>query len=211
MSGRPACSVCSSPHQCGATCSVTPAASRLAVRLRVLRGKVCPCPSRSPFSGSWMPGPSPAGATGRQVLGPSSFGEERQHNFAFVEYGDRSADVYLDGDEMMANHTAGRRSLELAGRIAIRGFPASGPMCEHHGRVSGRDGQGARTEWCGSYRCGQSGAATPCFQRRSTFWGTRRLWAISARVEAATSTSGRTLRSDIATLPGPGATHEGNG
>ena len=33
----------------------------------------------------------------------------------------------------------------------------------------------------------------------------------SAKVGAATSTSGRTLRSDIATLPGPGATNEGNG
>lgn len=49
----------------------------------------------------------------RQVLEPYLVREEPEHHFAFVEYGDGSADVYLDGDHMMANHVVGDRPWDL--------------------------------------------------------------------------------------------------
>jgi hypothetical protein len=39
--------------------------------------------------------------------------EEPEHHFALVEYGDGSADVYLDGDSMMANRISGEQPWEL--------------------------------------------------------------------------------------------------
>jgi hypothetical protein len=49
----------------------------------------------------------------RQVLQPFIVREEPEHHFALVEYGDGSADVYLDGDSMMANHISGEQPWEL--------------------------------------------------------------------------------------------------
>jgi hypothetical protein len=46
----------------------------------------------------------------RQVLEPFIVREESQSHFALVEYGDGSADVYLDSDGMMANHVSGERA-----------------------------------------------------------------------------------------------------
>jgi hypothetical protein len=43
----------------------------------------------------------------RQVLDRFIVREEPEHSFLLVEYGDGSADIYLDGDNMMANHITG--------------------------------------------------------------------------------------------------------
>jgi hypothetical protein len=49
----------------------------------------------------------------RQVLGPFIARKEPEHSFLLVEYGDGSADVYLDADGMMANHITGQKPWEL--------------------------------------------------------------------------------------------------
>lgn len=49
----------------------------------------------------------------RQVLEPFIVREEPDTHFARVEYGDGGADVYLDGDEMMANHVTGEGTWDL--------------------------------------------------------------------------------------------------
>lgn len=49
----------------------------------------------------------------RQVLEPYVVREEPERHFAYVEYDDGSADIYLDGDHMMANHIAGDRPWDL--------------------------------------------------------------------------------------------------
>jgi hypothetical protein len=49
----------------------------------------------------------------RQVLDPFIVSEEPEHSFLLVEYGDGSADVYLGGDHMMANHITGEKPWEL--------------------------------------------------------------------------------------------------
>ena len=49
----------------------------------------------------------------RQVLDPFVVREEHERSFLLVEYGDGSADVYLDGDGMMANHITGQKPWEL--------------------------------------------------------------------------------------------------
>jgi hypothetical protein len=42
----------------------------------------------------------------RRVLEPLIVREEPERRFALVEYGDGSADVYLDGASMLANHVS---------------------------------------------------------------------------------------------------------
>jgi hypothetical protein len=49
----------------------------------------------------------------RQVLQPFIVREEPEHHFALVEFGDGTADVYLDGDGMMANHISGQQPSDL--------------------------------------------------------------------------------------------------
>ncbi|GAB2679946.1 hypothetical protein GCM10009743_65280 [Kribbella swartbergensis] len=49
----------------------------------------------------------------RQMLDPFIVREEPGHSFLLVEYGDGSADVYLDGTHMMANHMTGQQPWEL--------------------------------------------------------------------------------------------------
>lgn len=69
----------------------------------------------------------------RQVLQPYIVREEPEHNFALVEYGDGSADVYLDGNDMMANRISGDQPWDLlvegareAGRVIM---PVGCPTC----------------------------------------------------------------------------------
>jgi hypothetical protein len=49
----------------------------------------------------------------RQVLDRFIAREEPEHSFLLVEYGDGSADIYLDGENMMANHITGEKPWEL--------------------------------------------------------------------------------------------------
>lgn len=49
----------------------------------------------------------------RQVLQPFMVRQEPEHNFFLVEYGGGSADVYLDGDDMMVNHVSGTAPWDL--------------------------------------------------------------------------------------------------
>lgn len=54
-----------------------------------------------------------AGAQMYEVLKPYVVREEPESNFALVEYGDGSADVYLVGDHMMASRVSGGRPWDL--------------------------------------------------------------------------------------------------
>jgi hypothetical protein len=58
----------------------------------------------------------------RQVLEPFIVREEPEHQFALVEYGDGSADVYLDDDGMTATHVSGERPWDLL----VQGAQAAG-------------------------------------------------------------------------------------
>jgi len=58
----------------------------------------------------------------RQVLEPFIVRHEPEHHFALVEYGDGSADVYLDRGGMMANHVSGERPWDLL----VQGAQAAG-------------------------------------------------------------------------------------
>ncbi|MCW2856161.1 MAG: hypothetical protein JWR52_1776 [Marmoricola sp.] len=49
----------------------------------------------------------------REVLAPYIVREEPEHNFALIEFGDGSADVYLDDNDMMANHIVGEMPWDL--------------------------------------------------------------------------------------------------
>ncbi|MDH2414891.1 hypothetical protein [Nocardioides sp. CER19] len=69
----------------------------------------------------------------RRALEPYIVQEDPEHRFAFVEYGDGSADVYLDDDSMMVNHVVGEKPWELlvegaraAGWVIM---PTDGPTC----------------------------------------------------------------------------------
>lgn len=69
----------------------------------------------------------------RRVLTPYLAREDPAHSFARLEYGDGSADVYLDSDSMMVNHVAGEQPWDLlvegaraAGWVVM---PADGPTC----------------------------------------------------------------------------------
>jgi hypothetical protein len=69
----------------------------------------------------------------RRVLEPFIVREEPDHHFATIEVDDGGADVYLDGDDMMANHVTGRRAWDLlvegareAGWVIM---PAGCPTC----------------------------------------------------------------------------------
>ena len=53
-----------------------------------------------------------------EVLRPFIAREEPEHHFLLIECGDGSADVYLDGDGMMANHVSGIDPWELLLRWA---------------------------------------------------------------------------------------------
>jgi hypothetical protein len=48
-----------------------------------------------------------------EVLRLFIVGEDLEHHFALIEFGDGSTDVYLDDDHMMANHISGQDPLEL--------------------------------------------------------------------------------------------------
>jgi hypothetical protein len=67
--------------------------------------------------------PAPGGSDAmRRVLQPYIKREESQHNFALVSVDGDTADVYLDQDQMMANHISGERPWELL----VRGAQAAG-------------------------------------------------------------------------------------
>lgn len=46
-------------------------------------------------------------------LQPFIVSESPEQDFALVKYGDGSADIYLDGDSMLANHITGEKTWEL--------------------------------------------------------------------------------------------------
>lgn len=49
----------------------------------------------------------------RHVIAPCVVRAEPTTNFFLVEYGDGSADLYLNDDDMMANHISGERPWDL--------------------------------------------------------------------------------------------------
>ena len=49
----------------------------------------------------------------RRILEPFIVREEPEHNFALVEYESGSADVYLNDDDMVANHISGEQPWQL--------------------------------------------------------------------------------------------------
>jgi hypothetical protein len=69
----------------------------------------------------------------RQILQPYIVREEPEHHFALVECGDGSADVYVEVDNMLANHISG----EQPWRLFVEGaqaadwviMPAGCPTC----------------------------------------------------------------------------------
>ena len=69
----------------------------------------------------------------RRVLDPFVLREEPERSFLLVEYGDGSADVYLDGDGMMVNHITGQKPWELLVEGARAAewvvMPAGCPTC----------------------------------------------------------------------------------
>lgn len=76
---------------------------------------------------------SGGGETMRQCLQPFIVRENPARNFARVEYGDGSVDVYLDDDGMLANHIAGEKPWQLlyegaraAGWVIL---PSGRPTC----------------------------------------------------------------------------------
>jgi hypothetical protein len=68
-----------------------------------------------------------------QVLQPFIVREDPEHHFALVEFGDGTADVYLDGDGMMANHISGEQPWDLlvegAQAAAWVIMPVGCPIC----------------------------------------------------------------------------------
>lgn len=73
------------------------------------------------------------GSLMRAVLAPYIKREEPEHGFLMVEIGDGSADLYLDDDDMMANHISGRdpwdplvQGAEAAGWVIM---PVGCPTC----------------------------------------------------------------------------------
>jgi hypothetical protein len=69
----------------------------------------------------------------REVLAPYIVSERPQHNFALIEFGDGSADVYLDPSDMMANHISGADPWDLLVRGARAAdwviLPVGCPTC----------------------------------------------------------------------------------
>lgn len=69
----------------------------------------------------------------RGVLEPFIVKEEPDSHCARVEYGDGGADVYLDGDDMMANHISGESTWDLLVEGARRAgwviMPVGCPTC----------------------------------------------------------------------------------
>ena len=72
----------------------------------------------------------------RRVLEPFIASEDRDHHCAVIEVDDGRADVYLDGDDMMANHVTGQRIWDLlveGARESRLGDHARWVPCVHHG------------------------------------------------------------------------------
>jgi hypothetical protein len=69
----------------------------------------------------------------RLRLAPYVVREDPARSYALVEYGDGSADVYLDDDSMMVNHVVGEQPWELLVDGAREAewviMPADGPTC----------------------------------------------------------------------------------
>jgi hypothetical protein len=80
--------------------------------------------------GSAVPG---GGDSMRRVLEPFVVSEDPARSFAFVQYGDGSADVYLGADDMMVNHVVGDEPWQLLVEGAAAAgwviMPADGPTC----------------------------------------------------------------------------------
>jgi hypothetical protein len=69
----------------------------------------------------------------REVLAPYIVSERPEHDFALIEFGDGSADVYLDQFGMMANHISGIDPWDLLVRGARAAdwviLPVGCPTC----------------------------------------------------------------------------------
>lgn len=80
--------------------------------------------------GGAVPG---GGESMRLVLQPFLTNEDPERSFAFLEYGDGSADVYLRDDDMMVNHVVGQAPWQLLVDGARAAdwviMPADGPTC----------------------------------------------------------------------------------
>ena len=58
--------------------------------------------------------PDPSGGdVMRRVLAPFIVREEPEHHFVVIQFGDGTADVYLDDDHMMVNHVIGLQPWDL--------------------------------------------------------------------------------------------------
>jgi hypothetical protein len=72
----------------------------------------------------------------RAVLEPYASQQESPSNFWLVQVGDGTADVYLDDDNMMANHVSGRDPWELLFKGAQAAgwviMPVGCPTCLTH-------------------------------------------------------------------------------
>jgi hypothetical protein len=112
--------------------------------VQVVRPRHCvapgapPGPSPHPPAAQQLPGTAPKSQcqtplASSSVFIESAFHEEPAHHFVLVECGDGSADVYLERDNMMANHITGEDPWELlvkggraAGRVIL---PVGCPTC----------------------------------------------------------------------------------
>jgi len=69
----------------------------------------------------------------RRVLAPHIVQEEAANSFVRVGYGDGGADIYLDSDNMMANHISGEQTWDLLVQGALAAqwviLPAGCPTC----------------------------------------------------------------------------------
>ena len=78
----------------------------------------------------------------RRVLEPFIVSEKREHRFARIELGDGGADVYLDGDDMMANHVTGLQAWDLLVQGALEAgwviLPVGCPTCITDAHVRNR-------------------------------------------------------------------------
>ncbi|WP_418606442.1 hypothetical protein [Georgenia sp. SUBG003] len=91
----------------------------------------------------------------RQVLEPFIVREEPELDFARLEYGDGSADVYLGGDGMMANRVAGDLPWELLVQGAEKKY--SGAGCRGAPPATGSSSATSTSSW--------SAVATPRWRR----------------------------------------------
>jgi hypothetical protein len=89
------------------------------------------------FQGFDQGEPVPGGGSRmREVLAPCIKREEPETSFLLIEVGDGDADVYLDDDDMLANHITGRDPWDLLVKGAAAAgwviLPVGCPTCLTH-------------------------------------------------------------------------------